>query len=42
MSETITVTVVDSAVDGFNLGERAMNYLTCADSRPLSPVRIDC
>ena len=36
MSETITVTVVDSATDGFNIGEDAMNTLTCVDSRSLS------
>lgn len=30
--ETITVTVIDSASDGFNLSEEAMNTLTCVGS----------
>ena len=28
---TITVTVIDSAGDGYNLSEEAMNTLTCVD-----------
>ena len=42
MGETITVTVVDYAGDGFNIAEEAMNTLTCADSKLLSPLQIDC